>query len=278
MWAADHPRSRGVYMTVSPTRSTHGGSSPLARGLRVAVDDQGPRAGSSPLARGLPAARPCRWWGPRIIPARAGFTKSSMVSVSQFGDHPRSRGVYEAIIEHIIDDAGSSPLARGLLPVGADGDRRGRIIPARAGFTGDDEDVLPGPEDHPRSRGVYVQESRPSVSHAGSSPLARGLHNDLKNIARRRRIIPARAGFTLFVIVMHRWGKDHPRSRGVYSPSPSPSCGAAGSSPLARGLPDDGDPQQNVDRIIPARAGFTRCPTASHSPFQDHPRSRGVYY
>mgnify|MGYP000929101652 FL=1 len=92
------------------------------------------------------------------------------------------------------------------------------------------------------------------------------------------RIIPARAGFTLFVIVMHRWGKDHPRSRGVYSPSPSPSCGAAGSSPLARGLPDDGDPQQNVDRIIPARAGFTRCPTASHSPFQDHPRSRGVYY
>ena len=245
-------------MTVSPTRSTHGGSSPLARGLRVAVDDQGPRAG--------------------IIPARAGFTSGPALPVVGAADHPRSRGVYEVVYGLGEPVRGSSPLARGLRGDHRTHHRRRRIIPARAGFTGDDEDVLPGPEDHPRSRGVYVQESRPSVSHAGSSPLARGLHNDLKNIARRRRIIPARAGFTLFVIVMHRWGKDHPRSRGVYSPSPSPSCGAAGSSPLARGLPDDGDPQQNVDRIIPARAGFTRCPTASHSPFQDHPRSRGVYY
>ena len=53
-FAADHPRSRGVYHVPGNQGSRHAGSSPLARGLR----------------------RRC-WCSPflsRIIPARAGFT------------------------------------------------------------------------------------------------------------------------------------------------------------------------------------------------------------
>ena len=74
---ADHPRSRGVY-------------SPL---WEYYEKDEG----SSPLARGLRARRGGRALGPRIIPARAGFTLLSSEFSAEFSDHPRSRGVYANI-------------------------------------------------------------------------------------------------------------------------------------------------------------------------------------
>ena len=71
---SDHPRSRGVYRDRPVRAAMSVGSSPLARGLRY--DDR----------RG-----PCR---ARIIPARAGFTRSSRSPPTRASDHPRSRGVY----------------------------------------------------------------------------------------------------------------------------------------------------------------------------------------
>ena len=50
-----------------------------------------------------------------------------------------------------------------------------------------------------------------------------------------------------------------------------------GSSPLARGLPDQGRRCVLVVGIIPARAGFTLGRRAMSSAWGDHPRSRGVY-
>ena len=50
-----------------------------------------------------------------------------------------------------------------------------------------------------------------------------------------------------------------------------------GSSPLARGLLNGSGVMKPADRIIPARAGFTRRGTAKRSGPRDHPRSRGVY-
>ena len=52
--------------------------------------------------------------------------------------------------------------------------------------------------------------------------------------------------------------RDHPRSRGVYTRSPAPPRAAAGSSPLARGLPSTPTNLGLETGIIPARAGFTR--------------------
>ena len=52
---------------------------------------------------------------------------------------------------------------------------------------------------------------------------------------------------------------------------------SAGSSPLARGLPDHGMPFPVARGIIPARAGFTQCDVGYSQPDRDHPRSRGVY-
>ena len=71
---SDHPRSRGVYVSPGPMMRTPSGSSPLARGLRH-------------------SAHP-RTVGPRIIPARAGFTSTIPFLWGRITDHPRSRGVY----------------------------------------------------------------------------------------------------------------------------------------------------------------------------------------
>ena len=194
---SDHPRSRGVYHKRGPRHIEIHGSSPLARGLRdKARNNDGqivdhPRSrgvygilhrvearelGSSPLARGLHPVRHRQVPLPGIIPARAGFTKLCRLSSVQRRDHPRSRGVYN--MKRGLGGVmwGSSPLARGL-PVGG-GARRSapRIIPARAGFTLQEERSAYDQQDHPRSRGVYSRAVVVKRDALGSSPLARGLH------------------------------------------------------------------------------------------------------
>ena len=71
-----------------------------------------------------------------------------------------------------------------------------RIIPARAGFTHIRTGHRTHVKDHPRSRGVYQHYSQIRRPRLGSSPLARGLRAEALDYMRRKRIIPARAGFT----------------------------------------------------------------------------------
>ena len=176
----------------------------------------------------------------RIIPARAGFTSSTVPARRPPGDHPRSRGVYARTRRIPVTSRGSSPLARGLPGVNMRVILGQGIIPARAGFT------------------LFL--SVWGLDATGSSPLARGLPTPHSQTATRPRIIPARAGFTSTwarVAMMHA---DHPRSRGVYSAGDGGVFSLGGSSPLARGLRRGG--MGGLDRfgIIPARAGFTRRP------------------
>ena len=70
---------------------------------------------------------------------------------------------------------GSSPLARGLPARGEAEKAQTGIIPARAGFTHRIEEKTNGPQDHPRSRGVYRMRESIVLPFGGSSPLARGL-------------------------------------------------------------------------------------------------------
>ena len=192
--------------------------------------------GSSPLARGLHPYACGRDIDGRIIPARAGFTLTFMTTRFLWWDHPRSRGVYR-VLDSLTDRAqGSSPLARGLLPGGLSLRVRGRIIPARAGFTGKPHSQKMPPRDHPRSRGVYAALYCLEMKDMGSSPLARGLPHEPAVIVAEGRIIPARAGFTTRAGRHCRGRQDHPRSRGVYFAQKKPVVASQGSSPLARGL------------------------------------------
>ena len=294
----DHPRSRGVYASSSSTSEGEEGSSPLARGLRSNDDSAGGEGG--------------------IIPARAGFTVFDVGAGCDRGDHPRSRGVYSSPVRASPRRFGSSPLARGLRAGPPIPGAEAGIIPARAGFTGPPGTRPPPWPDHPRSRGVYQVPDPLNICLTGSSPLARGLRPSPRIPRPRGRIIPARAGFTRFVmcistgmagssplargllfniresgladgIIPARAGftrpgtdgptehPDHPRSRGVYVKSPVHGIGTSGSSPLARGLLPAARRPVGPTGIIPARAGFTPSGRPRGSPRRDHPRSRGVY-
>ena len=214
----DHPRSRGVYRFTVSVPSTGAGSSPLARGLRS--------GGCS------------RHSDRRIIPARAGFTEITPGPNRSRGDHPRSRGVYPS----------APPCSANIA----------RIIPARAGFTRSLLRRRRRRWDHPRSRGVYYEEYASKEPKDGSSPLARGLLPGHSGLPRQERIIPARAGFTRRACTPSSAASDHPRSRGVYMRAVMRARSARGSSPLARGLRDLALLHGLPERIIPARAGFTR--------------------
>ena len=154
---SDHPRTRGVYVRPA-CGAVHGpGSSPHARGLR-----KGPGRG-----QGLR----------RIIPARAGFTRSARSQSLLRRDHPRTRGVYSSTATRTVFLAGSSPHARGLHHSSILRELHHGIIPARAGFTRRNDPRIQRHWDHPRPRGVYLRCRYHRYSSGGSSPHARGLRS-----------------------------------------------------------------------------------------------------
>ena len=155
-------------------------------------------AGSSPLARGLLDPGDRRGIQPGIIPARAGFTWTSMPWRLCSTDHPRSRGVYMKPFSTSRAICGSSPLARGLLDKSLSTRQCLGIIPARAGFTPVRRWGCDDVEDHPRSRGVYEAAGDRTLTASGSSPLARGLPAFPLRPRGTPGIIPARAGFTAY--------------------------------------------------------------------------------
>ena len=151
------------------------------------------------------------------------------------------------------------------------------IIPARAGFTAAPSTRKAPSRDQPRPRGVYPRRPPMRLRLRGSSPLARGLPEQLTVSGEANGIIPARAGFTTAPRLTRQVCPDHPRSRGVYGTASEAQLNQAGSSPLARGLHRTAQSHVCRRRIIPARAGFTILFHSSVTTALDHPRSRGVY-
>lgn len=151
---ADHPRSRGEHKSESRRAHSDAGSSPLTRGAL------NPR-----LHYPLPL---------RIIPAHAGSTPSSTVPTGRPRDHPRSRGEHQAPAGPTLNEAGSSPLARGAPMQKTAHLADHGIIPADAGSTR----MICGRRrprwDHPRSRGEHMNAAIDVMHSRGSSPLTRG--------------------------------------------------------------------------------------------------------
>ena len=111
----------------------------------------------------------------------------------------------------------------------------------------------------------------------GSSPHARGLHEDTLRYDGGNGIIPARAGFTGPASSNINPTEDHPRTRGVYKFLMHIRSLGGGSSPHARGLLRGRVSVALRCGIIPARAGFTTIGPVISPLAADHPRTRGVY-
>ena len=211
--------------------------------------------GSSPLTQGTLIALIGSVLVLRLIPARAGNTPGLSPPRRQWSAHPRSRGEHVLLKSGSVFDSGSSPLARGTRHVGFRVGRDTRLIPARAGntFHASQNEILSAA--HPRSRGEH-HRAMVSVSILfGSSPLARGTLNFLRESQRFSRLIPARAGNTALHrvqsghrrLIPARAGNTytfqpcgvgtpaHPRSRGEHGSAVALDHISLGSSPLARG-------------------------------------------
>ncbi len=173
---------------------------------------------------------------PRIIPARAGQTKTVILELSSGnGSSPRVRG---------------KPFRARFLQ----GD--GRIIPARAGQTRCTSPLVMDWTDHPRACGANLILSPPLRGPTGSSPRVRGKPCWCCNAGGAIRIIPARAGQTHCFAI---W-----------------SASVSGSSPRVRGKHARVDVAFAAVRIIPARAGQTSMPGPPMGPSPDHPRACGA--
>ena len=194
--------------------------------------------GSSPRVRGLQIPEDNLYGDVRIIPARAGFTGDCQYTRPPLWDHPRACGVYLWLLILGVSGAGSSPRVRGLL------ERAGHHDPV----------------------GLW-----------GSSPRVRGLLQGGAVQGLAPRIIPARAGFTVRVLVTTGFRGDHPRACGVYDATFDAIKDTTGSSPRVRGLLRERKLHKLKPRIIPARAGFTRATSLWQTAYQDHPRACGVY-
>ena len=212
---AVHPRSRGEHQSEAMISSRTSGSSPLARGTLVQP------------GQGLVE--------PRFIPARAGNTAPRPRPPLGRAVHPRSRGEHEPARNSRVERGGSSPLARGTLPVREPGCRCYRFIPARAGNTCARGPVAAGFPVHPRSRGEHPSGHGGAPSDCGSSPLARGTHLDHAAPGIGIRFIPARAGNTVRKAAIQGPRAVHPRSRGEHRRFQIEEISRIGSSPLARG-------------------------------------------
>ena len=131
----DHPRSCGEH--------------PYGGVLNICI------LGSSPLVRGARRCTASRRTASRIIPARAGSTRSSRAHRGMRGDHPRSCGEHTVLPLVSIGVRGSSPLVRGALFPAHTHSLEIGIIPARAGST--NAQVYPAVSrgDHPRSCGEH---------------------------------------------------------------------------------------------------------------------------
>ena len=131
----DHPRIRGEHERRNQGRGDENGSSPHTRGALGVFHYRVLSVG--------------------IIPAYAGSTRTYRPRRGKRSDHPRIRG--EHYPRHVGERAqkGSSPHTRGALGAGGAPARVPGIIPAYAGSTLFEDELIENERDHPRIRGEH---------------------------------------------------------------------------------------------------------------------------
>ena len=191
----------------------------------------------------------------RLIPARAGNIPLPQPPPSSSSAHPRPCGEHALFNTAPAALLGSSPLAQGTSTRHRHSVHRRRLIPTRAGNIGRTQSCRQRPSIHPRSRGEHLKALIGGMKWCGSSPLARGTHEEgaqgvfregSSPLARGTlrwflwlypglRLIPTRAGNTFSSTSCAHLPAAHPRSRGEHLGNFVGTLFAPGSSPLARG-------------------------------------------
>ena len=231
--------------------------------------------GSSPRVRGKRAYARVKLYDSRLIPARAGKTGTSPNTGPSAWAHPRACGENHALLVNDPNALGSSPRVRGKPRRVVKGDRRRRLIPARAGKTGPCRHLPEEQPTHPRACGENVQEVSLVAIPAGSSPRVRGKRPDLVSGEVGARLIPARAGKTRSGVAVRSSSSAHPRACGENWSTASRRSTASGSSPRVRGKRLQAAPHRSDAGLIPARAGKTCGGARSLFRRGAHPRACG---
>ncbi len=183
-WPSVHPRVRGEHHAVTCVRGSYTGSSPRARGTRMlsgwgiscpsvhprvrgehisALFFVSSRRGSSPRARGTRDEPGVKIRIHRFIPACAGNTCIRRLTISPAAVHPRVRGEHANGNPAPRDMRGSSPRARGTLPLVVRVPGKPRFIPACAGNTPSSEAFMRQIAVHPRVRGEHADFYRQTM-------------------------------------------------------------------------------------------------------------------
>ena len=242
-------------MTSASTRSLSPGSSPRVRGKHVCECDHSGTHG--------------------LIPARAGKTGRGACAAVPPPAHPRACGENRAQSTPVTSPRGSSPRVRGKRPVRGCHDSAARLIPARAGKTRCAADSAIGRTAHPRACGENTPSPGSSPPTPGSSPRVRGKPPHSSCGGAPIRLIPARAGKTPARAGGAPPHRAHPRACGENSTLLTRDVQQPGSSPRVRGKRAPGARQGRGVRLIPARAGKTRCGRGPASRRTAHPRACG---
>ncbi len=127
------------------------------------------------------------------------------------------------------------PLARGTLNHQPDHQLPHRFIPAGAGNTGITVIHWPPISVYPRWRGEHCNSLISDLPRLGLSPLARGTPVPGRGCISILRFIPAGAGNTRWIRVLHSTAAVYPRWRGEHAAGQSTGVQIPGLSPLARG-------------------------------------------
>ncbi len=231
--------------------------------------------GSSPRGRGKRSSRRTSCPALRLIPARAGKTRSLRSGLCAWWAHPRAGGENDLIRVAGYLSVGSSPRGRGKQRRAGVGVIGLRLIPARAGKTLAAAVAAARKRAHPRAGGENLVLAVVELLAGGSSPRGRGKRTRSRKTLGRQRLIPARAGKTRSTPTDPWSCQAHPRAGGENDATDKFKNTLSGPSPRVRGKLQGHGPHEVLRRLIPARAGKTvACGTAPRcSPA--HPRAGG---
>ena len=150
-----------------------------------------------------------------------------------------------------------------------------RLIPARAGKTGQARLHGVRVSAHPRAGGENWIRCAAIRATAGSSPRGRGKPYLPHRYNTCRRLIPARAGKTRFPQRRRGVPAAHPRAGGENAALTAGTGMKVGSSPRGRGKLESVGNERTPGGLIPARAGKTFRPRCRRWQAGAHPRAGG---